>query len=61
MCCPGAPHVSKIAFPYCAAIGVLHDLITWKVIYVIVSLSPFLSDCSQKGLGPGVGYDSVYG
>jgi hypothetical protein len=28
--CTGAPDVSEIVFPCCGAIGVRHDLVTWK-------------------------------
>jgi len=30
-----APDVSEIAFPYCGAIGVLHDLVACEAIYSI--------------------------
>ena len=32
----GAFDVPPIGFPYCSAIGVRHDLVTWKVIYILV-------------------------
>jgi len=33
-----APDVSDIAFPYCGAIGVLHDLVACEVLYFINSV-----------------------
>jgi hypothetical protein len=33
----GVPDVSEIAFPYCGAIGVLHDLVTCEVIHSVNS------------------------
>jgi hypothetical protein len=42
----GASDVSQIAFPRDAAVGVLHDFVTWKVIHVPVCSGPFLGDCS---------------
>ena len=47
MCCAPSPlDVSQIAFPYRGTIGVLHDLVTWKVIHIWMRASPLLGDCS---------------
>jgi len=47
----GTLHMPQIAFPYSPAIGVLDNLITRKVVHVIMRRRPFLSDGSQERLG----------
>src|SRR5882762_8149328 len=56
----GASDMPQIALPYAGAIGVLHNLVAWKIIYVSVRSSPLLGNCSQQRLGPGVGHNNVH-
>jgi hypothetical protein len=42
----GALDVSQIALPSSGAIRVLHNLVTWKVIYIGMRIGPLLGDCS---------------
>src|SRR6266542_996046 len=52
--------MSQIGLPRSGAIGIQNDLVTWKIIHVIMRRRPFLSDGPQERLGLSVSHYHVH-